>query len=263
MTFSSSSDDEDGTNRGFRSTLLSPISPASWDDGEARGLSQGREMEREREREEDIGAALTHALKGLSGMKRGSRGLLFPSSTSSGGHSQGHLRASSPTGTDRLARSPTQRRISSTRTSQLSLLKGSQSMGGALGGKTTDIEARKEEQTRRFWSKVVKIVCVERHVIDGLVRSVAAKKELRRRTNAAWCLLNALLRFRSRKYTALQREMMARHRHAIRLMREFVTQWHYKRAAAMIKDFLVVCSRCKAHPHGVRHMGSGVRVEKK
>ena len=75
---------------------------------------------------------------------------------------------------------------------------------------------------RHFWSKSVILVCVQQYLRRKSSAELNRRKQARMRFRATCMLLKACLRFRSRRYTALERRMKALHGNAVVFLRKVV-----------------------------------------
>ena len=78
---------------------------------------------------------------------------------------------------------------------------------------------------RHFWSKSVILVCVQQYLRRKSSAELNRRKQARMRFRATCMLLKACLRFRSRRYTALERRMKSLHGNAVVFLRKVVSTY--------------------------------------
>lgn len=77
---------------------------------------------------------------------------------------------------------------------------------------------------RRFWSAAVVAVAVRERLIRTVAEKWGRKKEARKQLRAGWLILRACLRFRGKRYSVLQVQLMKRHRAAVRRLIQMVRE---------------------------------------
>jgi hypothetical protein len=237
-----------------RSPVLSPISGG----GEERNRERDRDKELEKERERERGIALCEALSGpLSAIQRleqemggglgkviiggvgGQTPVMGAAFGQTGGTKVGHASVGksldSLVGTRKGSRMgfPKGMALSQPRYQQLLSQRLSQSpqpdrfldIGKRKMSKNVRIEdVISLEEMRRFWLKVIKVSTIHMIITTSLFRRMKERKELRRQGRASWMLLRACLRFRGRRFSALQRKMNKLHKNALVLLRNVVSK---------------------------------------